>query len=476
MTFSQFLSILRARWKAAFAVFALTLAATVTISLLLPPTYTGTASVVIDPRPDPVSSLALPSMIQPAVMATQVDIISSERVARKVVQSLKLLENPAIRQQFQQDTGGVGNIETWMVELLTKRLEVKPSRESNVIMVSYKAPDPRFAAGIANAFVQAYLDTSLELRVNPAKQYSAFFDQRAKDARDALEKAQAKVSEFQRSRGIIVTDERLDVENARLNELSTQLVMIQAQSADSQSRQAQASGAGSDRIQEVLNNGLLSSIKADLTRSEARLQELNARYGENHPLVIEAKANINELRSRLNAETRKVAGGVNVTNTINRQREAQARTELEAQRSKVLKLKAVRDEGMVLLREVDNAQRTYDAVLARLNQTSMESQTTQSNVNILTPAVPPNDPSFPRLSLNVALATVAGLLLAVALAMALEFLDRRIRSADDVRVLLELPVLGTLPSSKTNRRAGEKQQLLAQQRVVGQLSAPRGGA
>jgi hypothetical protein len=77
---------------------------------------------------------------------------------------------------------------------------------------------------MANAFVQAYMDTALALRVNPARQYSGFFDQQVKDARDALEKAQAKVSAFQKAKGIIATDERLDVENARLNELSSQLV------------------------------------------------------------------------------------------------------------------------------------------------------------------------------------------------------------------------------------------------------------
>jgi succinoglycan biosynthesis transport protein ExoP len=71
-------------------------------------------------------------------------------------------------------------------------MDVVPSRESSVISISYKAPDPRFAAGLANAFAQAYIDTSLDLRTDPAKLYSTFFETRAKEARESLEKAQSR--------------------------------------------------------------------------------------------------------------------------------------------------------------------------------------------------------------------------------------------------------------------------------------------
>ncbi len=99
-------------------------------------------------------------------------------------------------------------------------LDVKPSRESNVISVSFKAPDPVQAARVANAFVEAYMNVSLELRVDPAKQYSAFFDTRGKELRANVEQAQAKLSAYQRERGVIIASEgQLDVESARLNEL-----------------------------------------------------------------------------------------------------------------------------------------------------------------------------------------------------------------------------------------------------------------
>jgi succinoglycan biosynthesis transport protein ExoP len=476
MTFGQFLSILRARWLVALAVFLLVVLGTLAVSLLLPKQYKAIASVVVDYKPDPVSAVMYGGMASPGFMSTQVDIIQSDRVAQRVVRNLKLNENPQVRQQWQDETKGEGSIESWLGSVFQRSMDVVPSRESSVIAVSYRAPDARFAAALANAFVQAYVDTSLELRVDPARQYSSFFETRSKEARETLEAAQAKLSTFQKEKSIIASDERLDIENSRLNELSSQLTALQAISAESASRQTQAQGAQGDRMQEVLNNALLAGLKSDINRGEARLQELGTRYGDNHPQVQETKANVAELRSRLDAEMRKVTGGVTVSNTINRQREADIRQSLDAQRAKVLRLKAVRDEGTVLMRDAENAQRAYDAVLQRFTQTSLESQTTQSNVNVLTQAVAPITPASPRVLLNVVLSILAGGVLAVAAALVLEMRDRRIRSIDDVVNTLGLPVLVSLPKPGSKAaRLGRKGSLM-QQRLLAPLPTSGKGA
>lgn len=474
MTLSQFLSILRARWVTAVVVLLVIFGGTITASLLWPKKYTAAASVVVDAKPDPVSALIYPGLTSPSFMATQVDVIRSDRVALRVVRNLKLTENPQIRAQWLDEAEGKGTIENWLAESFQANMDVQPSRESNVITVAYKAPDPRFAAALANAFVQAYIDTTLDMRVDPARQYSSFFDTRSKDAREALEKAQSRLSAFQRDNGIIAGDERFDVENARLNELSSQLVAIQAIGAESQGRQQQAAGASSDRLQEVLMNPLISSLRGDLSRNEARLQELSSRYGDNHPQVIEAKASIAELRSRIETEVKRVSGGAAVSNTINRSREVQLRADLENQRAKVLKMKAVRDEGAVIQRDVESAQRTYDSVLARLSQTSLESQANQSNVNLLTQAVPPLQPSSPRLLFNSILALFLGVFAALLAALVRELMDRRVRAYEDVVASVGLPVIGVMPKP-TTRRVGGKDHGQMRQRVLGHLPAPKGG-
>jgi len=476
MTFGQFLSILRARWWVVALVLGLTVATTLVVSLLLPKQYTATASVVVDFKPDPVSAFAFGGGASPAYMATQVDIIRSERVAQRVVRNLKLNDNPQVRQQWLDETGGEGSIESWLGTVFQKQMDVVPSRESSVIAISYKAPDPRFAAGLANAFAQAYIDTALELRTDPARLYSTFFENRAKEARETLEKAQRKVSAFQKQAGIIATDERLDVETARLNELSSQATMMQALLAESASRQAQAQGGQGDRMQEVLSNPNITQLKADINRAEAQLQQLTTRLGDKHPQVVEAKASLAELRSRLEAETRKVTGGVTVSANITRQRVAEVQRALQAQRDKVLKMKAVRDEGLVLLRDVENAQRSYDALLQRYTQTSLEGQTTQSNINLLTQATPPLEHSTPNILLNTLLAIFLGSLLALGTALLLELMDRRVRNVDDVVEALGLPVLGLMPKpgSKLQLGAGRVSQM--QQRLMAPLPQSTQGA
>jgi chain length determinant protein EpsF len=448
MKFSQFLSILRARWIAVAVVLCLTVGVTVAVSLLLPKTYTATATVMIDVRsPDPLTGSMMNGMAAAGYMATQVDILSSIRVSQRVAQNLRLVGNPQLQSDWREKTQGRGVFEVWVAEMLLKNLAVKPARESSVIEVSYRSPDPKFAAAMANAFVQAYIETNIGLRASPAKLYSNFFEERSKKLRQDLEAAQAKLTAFQEKNGITGQDERFDMETQRLNELSSQLVALQALSVDAQSRSRQARNSA-ERSQEVIGNGLVSGLRADMSRQEARLRELKARLGDAHPQVVELRANIDELRARVDAESQRVTGGVESNSEIMQRRENEVRIALEAQRAKVLRLKEVRQEMMVHMREVDTLQRNYDLLIQRVSQTDMESQNTQTNIALLTPATEPVEPSGPRIFLNTLLSLFLGSALAVGFAVVRELMDRRVRTLEDISGQLGLPVLGVLPRPK----------------------------
>ena len=475
MNFKQFLAILRARWIVALSVLVVVAGGTLLVSLMIAKTYTATASVVIDIKPDPLGGLLGAGGLTPALVETQMDIIQSDRVATRVVRNLKLGENQQTRTQWQDSTKGQGDFELWLAETLQRNLEARPSRASGVITITYRSPDPKFAAVLANAFAVAYLQVSLELRVDPARQYLSFFDSRTKEARENLERAQAKASSYQRENNLISIDERFDVETARLNELSTQLVMLQSMMSEAAIRQTQAQSASGDKMQEVLQNPVISGLKSDLARTEVRLQELSARYGDNHPLIGEAKASIAEIKSRIDAETRRVVGGVGVTSTISRQREGELRAALDAQRTKVLKLKAARDEGIMLLREVDNSQKLFEQVAARSNQSNIESQTNQTNVALLSEARTPNQASAPRVFLNTALGTILGLALAIAVALGAEGVDRRLRLPSDVVDALGLPIIGSIPAPK-RKLLGRSSESSMQRRLLASTASPGNGA
>lgn len=444
MTLAQILATLRARWKIALSVFAFVILAAAAYNLLAPRKYTATTAVMVDVKsPDPMSGNVLPALTTPSYMATQVDLLASERVALQVVRQMRLNENASLKEQWQSSTKGIGDFDTWVANLLSRELDIKPSRESNILQISYAGADPQYAAAMANAFANAYLITSAELKMEPARQYNALFEELNNQLRVRLEKAQARLSAFQREKGLIGTDERLDVETARLNDLSTQVTQLQALLSESSNRKAQVM-ARPEQAADVIGNPLIASLKADVSRAEAKMEETQQRLGDNHPTIIEMKASVAALRQRITNEYARVAQSVGGSNTVNVQRLAELRKSLDDQRTKVLQMKALRDEASVMLRDVDNIQRAYDVVQSRATQARMESQTALTNLSIVKTATPPNEYSSPRVLITMVLATFAGALLALLSALGVELLDRRVRTVDDVARVLRLPTIGVM--------------------------------
>jgi polysaccharide biosynthesis transport protein len=453
MSISQILAILRARWLIAISVLALTLAVTAVYNLVAPKKYTSSASIMVDVKsPDPVAGMVLPAMMTPSYMATLVDLLVSERVALRVVRSLRLGENPQLMKQWRAATEGKGDYESWVAGTISKGLDVRPSRESNIIAISYIGADPTYSAALCNAFVDAYISTSAELRMEPAKQYNSLFETLNNQLRERLEKAQTRLSTYQRENGLVTTDERYDTEMGRMGELSNLVTQLQTAVTESQSRKTQLS-QNPEKTYEVLGNNLVASLKGDLSRMEAKLEEAQSRYGDNHPSMVETRANISALRQRIAQETSRVSGSVSSNGTALQQRLDEARQRLDEQRTKVLRMKALRDEASVMMRDVDNIQRAYDVVQARATQSRMESQATQTNLSVLKSATVASSESSPRVTFNFLVALMAGTLLGLVATTLVELFDRRVRAVDDITTDLKLPLMGVMLKSADARSA-----------------------
>jgi chain length determinant protein EpsF len=455
MNIQQLLVSLRARP----GVFALVLLATVfttlVVSLLLPKSYVATVSLLLDSKDEQslgAGNALVPALLQQqqqaAYMQTQTDIISSYKVVNKVVRDLGLANNPLAREEFQEATGGAGSFEHWLADRLLKWLKVETS-QSSVMQISYTSDDPKFAAQVANAFAKAYIDTMLELRVEPTQRTANWFDEQLKGLRASLEEAQAKLTEYQRQKKIVATDEKLDVENARLAELSTYLVTAQngASEADSRERMARqllgSGGSAADKVPEVLANSYVQRLKSELALSEAKLRNLSADLGPNHPQLQRQRAEYQSLRTELNNEMNKIVAGLANAARQARQHETQLRNALAEQRARVLELKDYRNEIGVLSRNVESAQRAYDAAMQRFVVSKVESGANRTNVSVLDSAAEPAMPARPRIMLNVALSFVMGVMLGLAVVFFMEQFDRRVRSLDDLAVT-EVPLLAQL--------------------------------
>lgn len=442
MTLQQLFLILRARYKVALLVLLATVVTTVAVNLLLPKQYTASAAVVIDVKsPELVSGLTLQGTVAPGYMATQIDIIKSDRVAKDVVKLLMRDTNDMVQQQWRDATGGRGQLTDWLATELERQLDVKPSRESNVVNINYTGTDPDFAAAVANAFAQSYINVNLDLRLAPARQYAAFFEEQTKAARAKLEIAQKALSDYQQANGITSVDERVDFETAKLNETSSQLTGIQALTTDSQSKRGSTQA---DTVAEVMQSPLINGLKADIARLEAKLTENSGNLGKNHPQTQRSEAELATLKAQLAQETRQITSSIETTYRVGKQREAQLQGALAGQKARVLALNKQRDELNVLRREIESAQRAFEAVSLRASQTNIESQANQTNIALLNPASTPAGPSKPRVLLNILMSIFFGTLLGVGLALLLELANPRVRSAADLVDVLKLPLLGSI--------------------------------
>lgn len=437
MNFTQFLLILNARKWIILGVLLVTVATTAAVSLWLPKEYTATATLIVDSKSkDAITGQMLPSSMFPGYMATQIDIINSQNVAGRVVRDLKLGENPATREQFQEANEGEGTIEQWLGNVLLQKLDVEPSRESSIISIGFTGSDPRFAAIVANAFAKSYIETNLDLRVAPAKQTAAWFDQQIAQLRANLEEAQQKLNTYQREKGLVESEERLDVETRRMADLAAQMVAAQSAALDAGSRTRDSSN-----LPEVINNPVVQGLKAQVAQGEGRLAELANRVGANHPDFIRLQAEVDSYKAKLANELNTATRGVGATAGAARQRFNELSAAFENQKARVLELKQQREEATLLARDLENAQRIYDSALQRYGQSRMEAQSTQTDIAVLNPAVPPVKHSKPRVILNVLVAFFLGGLVGVGVGFIVELLDRRVRSGRDIVAWLEIPVL-----------------------------------
>jgi chain length determinant protein EpsF len=454
MNVQQFLLALRGRLWVFLSLFVGTVAAAVVVTMLLPRTYTATVAVLVDDRDaQSLTTASQPARAEAGYMQTQVDVIQSRRVARKVVEDLKLAQDPAVHQAF-VESGAHGTIEDWLAGALLTSLRVDTSR-SSVIQIMYSAHDPKFAAKVANAFADAYMDVNLRLRVDPTKKAATWFDEQLKGLRKDFETAQERLAKFQREHGIIASDERVDVENARLAELSTQALQAQNAMYDAQSRMRQSRAVSStEDLPEVQANPLIQTLKGQLLTAEAKLQELSTRLGPNHPEYRQQKSEVDALRGKLGAEVHRVVASVASAARQNQMHAADLQRALADQRAKVIALRDARDQSLVLQRDVDTAQKAYEAALQRYLVNKVESGARSTNVTILNPATEPTHPAKPKVPLNIALGVIVGLMLGLGAVFLLELMDRRVRSTADLDGTLDAPLLGTLQPWQPSRLLG----------------------
>jgi polysaccharide biosynthesis transport protein len=464
MNLQQFFTILWARKTLILTILAVTVSLILAISLKMPKQYMATTSLYLEQRViDPVTGGTMPTQLMPTFIATQTDIISSHNVALRVVDSLNLINDKEYQEKFKKSKG-VGDVRDWIADKLLKNLTVNPSHESSIIHVNYKNPDPNVSVKIANAIAKAYIQTTVDLKLQPAQQNADWYEKQLDSLRQKMENSREQLSTAQQSTGIVGSSDRLDIEDARLNDIAQQLVANQGHTYELTARKQQLTKAlqnnqSFESLQEILDNSFVQALKSDLSRVEAQFAELSVKVDKNHPQYQQAEAEITNLKRKIAKEITTVLNGLNGSVAASRHRDEILTAELNKQKAKVLALKKQHNSIDVLAEEVENAQKTYDAAMQRSVQTRMESEASLSNIAVLNPAILPQTHDSPKLTLNLFLGMFLGTLLGIGTALLAELFDRRVRTPIDIIHNLDFPVFGVIPksasTSKNRRSIGE---------------------
>ena len=436
MNLSDLLSALRARWKleaaAAFVVFAAILVWTA----VSPRAYTGTATLLFDQTaPDPAVETSRPADSADA-LGTQAEVIHSQEIAAKVAHNVGIADRPATLAQWRAATGGTGTPEDWVGRNLLRGLTVEAGRNSTILSINYKASDAASAAQIANGFAQTYIDEHLRMTTDPARAYTRWFEERTREVRNNLEQAQNRLTNFQREKGIVST-ENMDAEAERLNALATQLASAESANADASSR----AGAGSAASPDVQSSGVVQSLRTQIAQKAAQVSELRTNLGPNHPEMIAAAAELASLRARLAGEVGTTSRSLAIASGDTGARVGSLRHLVDQQRGRMLALSGDRSQLEVLQRDVQSARAAFDSVTQRLSAMRLQAELPRTNVRLLDMASPPAFPSNPNVPLRIVLGLLLGVFVGLTLGAALEWLRPRVRTQRGLAVTTGVPVL-----------------------------------
>jgi succinoglycan biosynthesis transport protein ExoP len=318
---------------------------------------------------------------------------------------------------------------------------------TRLIEINVDSTDPRTAADFANALVAEFVEQNLEARWQTSRHTGEWLARQMEDVKKKLEKSEDELQAYARETGLIFTQEKDNIAEQKLRQLQEELSKAAAERIARQSRYELATGAPADSIAEVLDDGSLKDIQSKLTDLRRQNAELTSSLTAAHPRVKKVAAQIQELERSLERERG------NILNRIRNDFESAQRREkllaadytasvqgVSAQAAKVIHYN-------ILKREVDTDRQLYDNMLQRVREAGIASALRASNIRVVDPAVPARVPYKPSLIENMALGTLAWVLLGVLTVILRERVDRTIHEPGDTTMYLGLPELGILPSA-----------------------------
>jgi succinoglycan biosynthesis transport protein ExoP len=444
---SHYLWIFRRNWWKILLFVACAVAATAVISMRLTPVFESTVTIDID-RQMPSGIIGQESTRSltndsDQFLATQAKLIQSDSVLRPVAQQLKLNPDPEA-----QDAQNPKSPSADDAPVLLRNLKVTRPPNTYLLLISYRSPDPRLAAEVANATAHSYLEHTYNIRFKSSASLSAFMEKQLEELKAKMERSSSALAQFERELNVINPEQKTSILSARLLQLNTEYTNAQGDRVRKESAFKSVSGGSLEAAQVSTQGEALKRLSERLDEEQQKFAEVKSHFGPNHPEYQKGSAQLAELQRQIQRSKENIGQRVDVEFREALNRELMLRKAVAETKAEFDSLNARSFEYQSLKREAEADKTLYEELVRKIREASINSGFQNSAIRIADLARPAAKAVFPNIPLNVLLAFLFSTLLAVGIAVVTDILNNTVRDPEHIARTLSTEVIGTLPAVK----------------------------
>lgn len=432
------------------------------VSLITPRQYTATASVQLDQQTPQVmgdnnnSSLIPEPSIQDAdrFLQTQLDRLRSRSIAERVVDDLHLVKSPAAIKALAIEPSDPATTRELVVETLQANMQAQLGLNTRLAQISYTSRDPKVSSDIANGFADALAESNLDSKQQISDKAKQYLLQQLAQAKGRLETSEKEQLAYARKEDItspVVTatgnnnDTPGSLKSQQLGLMNDSLAQATARRIDAQQRWAQVQETPPLQIPEVESNSAIQDLVSQRAQLEATLEQDKARYTDQYPEVKETAAKIAELDGQIANFATSIKSSFYGQYLAAAQQERQMQQSVSSLRGQAMSEKERSVGYNSLSREVETNKAFYDGLLQRYKEVATASGAAAANIIPVDRAWPPLVPDSAHWARNLALGSIAGMIIALFAGAIRERMHNVVRSSDDFERALNMPALGVVP-------------------------------
>ena len=334
-----------------------------------------------------------------------------------------------------------------VIKAFQDTVKVEQVRNSRMIKVQVENASPQLAARIANSVTEGFIALNLERRMDSSSYAKTFLETQLGLTKAKLEESERKLNEYARSKNILTLDEKTNVLNQTFTEYSTALTKAEQEVIKAES-DFEAIRTAPDTSRQVLESKTIQDYKAQISKLDQDYQEAAKVYKDDFPKMKQLRAQMDELKARINAEVQSVLASVRNQALMAKRQENLIRTRLQQTRAEIMAAQDRSVDFNLLKREVDTNRELYNGLLQQVKEVGVAGGVETNNIQVVDKAEVPLFPYKPKLALNAAIGLLAGIVLGLGIVFLMESMDDSIKFADEVEKLLQVPLLGVIPKVK----------------------------